>query len=110
MSATVVQQTLRTQLRDRLKHGKDADQIVKKVQESLEYIRTLEPETREVVRECYAAATRHGFGLMLGLASIAMLGSCMFNLLDEIQPELTIDFRVHERETARQIASLWTHS
>ncbi len=76
LSATVVQQSLRNQLRDQLKSGKDAENIVKRVRESLDYIRTLEPEVRETVRQCYGNATRNGFYLMLGIVFFAMLSSC----------------------------------
>lgn len=79
LSATVVQQTLRSQLRDRMSNGKDADQIIERVRESLDYVKTLEPEVREIVRQCYGAATRNGFGLMLGLVAFAMLASCECN-------------------------------
>ncbi len=76
ISATVVQQSLRTQLRNRLKSGKDADLIVRRVRESLDYIKLLEPEVRETVRQCYESATRAGFGLMLCIVACAMLSSC----------------------------------
>ena len=76
LSATVVQQSLRNQLRDRLESGKDADQIMQEVRESLDYIKTLEPGVREIVRQCYGSATRAGFGLMLGIVAFAMLSSC----------------------------------
>lgn len=76
LSATVVQQTLRNQLRDRLKSGNDADHIVKRVRESLDYIKLLDPEVRDIVRQCYGAATRHGFLLMLGIVFFSMLSSC----------------------------------
>nr|QWW20882.1 MFS transporter [Cladonia macilenta] len=75
LSATVVQQSLRTQLRDRLRSGKDADQIVKRVRESLEYIKSLDPEIQVTVRHCYGIATRNGFALMLVLVSFAMISS-----------------------------------
>ena len=81
LSAAVVQQSLRNQLRERLKSGKDAEDIVKKVRESLDYIRTLDPEVREIVRQCYGSATRHGFGLMLGIVFFAMLSSCALSFL-----------------------------
>ncbi len=80
LSATVVQQSLRNQLQDKLNSGKDAEDIVKRVRESLDYIRTLDPDVREVVRQCYGSATRHGFGLMLGIVSFAMLSSCTCSL------------------------------
>ena len=76
LSATVVQQSLRTQLRARLSPGEDADRIIREVRQSLEYIKTLEPETRVIVRGCYEIATRNGFGFMLAVVSLAMLSSC----------------------------------
>lgn len=80
LTATVVQQTLRAQLRDRLESGKDADQIVKRVRESLDYVKTLEPEVREVVRQCYGKATRNGFSFILGFMAFAALSSCRWNI------------------------------
>ena len=76
ISATVVQQSLRTQLRNRLESGKDADLIVRRVRESLDYIKTLEPEVRDIVRQCYESAIRAGFALMLCIVACAMLSSC----------------------------------
>ncbi len=76
VSATVVQQTLRTQLRDRLRSGKDAEDIVKNVRESLEFVKTLSPKLQVMVRECYGNATRNGFGFMLGLVCCAAVSSC----------------------------------
>lgn len=80
ISATVVQQSLRNQLQNRLKSGKDADHIVKRVRESLDYIETLEPEVREAVRQSYGSAIRAGFGLMLCIVAFAMLSSCEYLL------------------------------
>jgi len=80
LSATVVQQSLRTQLQERLKSSGDAEHIVKRVTESLDYLKFLEPATREVVRQCYGAATRAGFGLMLGILSFAAISSCEYSL------------------------------
>jgi len=62
MAATVVQQTLRTQLRASLKSGKDADKIVESVRQSLDYIKELEPHTREIVVRCYQEAENAAFG------------------------------------------------
>ena len=91
ISATVVQQSLRTQLRTRLQSGKDADLIVRRVRESLDYIKTLEPEVRETVRQCYESATRAGFGLMLCIVACAMLSSCEYtHNLTHRQPMLTL--------------------
>lgn len=82
LSATVVQQSLRTQLQQRLQSVGDAENIVRRVTESLDYLNTLEPATREIVRQCYGAATRAGFGLMLGIVSFAAISSCEYSLQD----------------------------
>ena len=78
LSATVVQQSLRTQLESHLHSGKDAEKIVRRVRESLDYIKILEPEIQEVVRQCYSVATRNGFSLMLCFSACAMLSSCEY--------------------------------
>lgn len=76
LTASVVQQSLMAQLRDHLNSEKDAEEIVKRVRESLDYVKTLEPAVREAVRQCYASSTRNGFGFILGIACCAMLASC----------------------------------
>ncbi|KAL8869614.1 MAG: hypothetical protein Q9174_004143 [Haloplaca sp. 1 TL-2023] len=75
LSATVVQQSLRNQLQTRLNSGEDADEIVMRVRESLDYIKTLPPDVREVVRDCYSHATTDGFALMLGIVCFAMFSA-----------------------------------
>ena len=75
LTASVVQQSLRDQLRERLNSEKDAEEIVKRVRESLDYVKTLKPAVREAVRQCYANSTRNGFGFILGTACCAMLAS-----------------------------------
>ncbi|KZF26225.1 MFS general substrate transporter [Xylona heveae TC161] len=64
LSSTVVQQSLRQHLQSSLT-GKEAEKIMLRVRESLEYIKTLDPDVREVVRDSYARSTRAGFVLML---------------------------------------------
>lgn len=63
ISATIVQQSLRMQLRARLSNGDQADQIVERVRQSLDYINELDPITRAIVRSCYEKATNAAFGL-----------------------------------------------
>ncbi|KAL8651875.1 MAG: hypothetical protein Q9210_003011 [Variospora velana] len=75
LSATVVQQSLRNQLQERLNSGKDAEEVVRQVRQSLDYIKTLPPEVKQVVKECYSHATRDGFGLMLGITFFSMLSA-----------------------------------
>ena len=76
LSAAIVQQTLRTQLQSRLQKGNDVDQIVRRVRESLDYIKVLNPEVRVIVSDCYGAATRNAFGMLLGIVALALLSSC----------------------------------
>lgn len=75
LSSTVVQQSLRAHLRSSLKSGKDADKIVERVRQSLEYIKTLEPATKEIVRECYERATTAAFGMTMCIMAGALLAS-----------------------------------
>lgn len=109
LSATVVQQSLRTQLQGQLNYGGDADRIIKKVRESLDYIKTLDPKTREIVRGCYGIATTNGFGFMLGVVSIAMLSSCTLRMLYAMCTKANRRYhtRVHQGEKAQQIATLF---
>lgn len=85
LSATVVQQTLGTQLRDRLGSGKDADEIAQRVRESLEFVKTLEPRLQEIVRQCYGTSIRNSFGLMLVIVSFALISSCKYNACCDIR-------------------------
>lgn len=79
VAASVVQQSLRNQLRDKLKSGKDTDEIVRRVRESLDVIKTLEPKVAEIVRQCYGTATGAGFVLMTGIVACALISACMFS-------------------------------
>lgn len=73
--STVIQQSLRDALREGLSSSGDIDAIVDGVRQSLEYIKTLEPGTRLIVRECYGIATRNGFAFMTGVVFCAFLSS-----------------------------------
>jgi predicted MFS family arabinose efflux permease len=71
LCATAANQYLRASLKKQLGNGKDADTITEKVRQSLEFIKTLEPGTRIIVRNCYARSTRAAFsvGIILVLGS-----------------------------------------
>ncbi|PSK50466.1 hypothetical protein B9Z65_410 [Elsinoe australis] len=69
MSATVANQTLRKYLEEELSNGEAAREIASKVRESLAFVKTLEPEMRAIVEECYAKSTRGAFGLQIGLVA-----------------------------------------
>ena len=76
LSASIIQQSLRNELRESLGSGKDVDEIMKRVRQSLDYVKTLEPAVRENVRQCYAHSTRNGFAFTLGISCCAILASC----------------------------------
>ena len=75
LSATMVQQVLRASLADVLHDGQDAEEITRRVRESLSYIKTLEPEVRDLVRESYGKATRASFVMNLCMVSGAMIAA-----------------------------------
>lgn len=75
LSSTVVQQSLRNNLRRDLGSGERADQIVQRVRRSLDSIWKLEPEVRDVVRRCYGHAVRDALGLMIGITFFALVSS-----------------------------------
>jgi len=76
MAATVVQQSLRTQLRASLEGGKEADKIVDRVRQSLDYIKELDPHTQQIVRRCYQKATNASFGMSILIVCGGMLCAC----------------------------------
>lgn len=75
LTASVVQQSLRDQLRERLNSESDVEEIVKRVRQSLDYVKTLAPAVREAVRQSYASSARSGFFFILGIACCAMFSS-----------------------------------
>ncbi|KAF2192263.1 MFS general substrate transporter [Zopfia rhizophila CBS 207.26] len=74
MCATAFNQTLKKTLSSTLNGDKDAAEIAERVRESLSYFRSLEPEIREVVKECYARSTRAALGVGIGMVA----GSAFF--------------------------------
>jgi len=75
LSSTVVQLRLRSSLKKRLGSGKDAAEIESGVRRSLDYLKTLKPDTQQLVRKAYNDAVTGGFGLMLGIACGAFVAA-----------------------------------
>lgn len=67
VSASVANSALRRALQRELDDGSAAEEIARRVRESLAFIGTLEPGVREVVRGCYERGTRAAFGFEVGL-------------------------------------------
>ncbi|KAI5858775.1 major facilitator superfamily domain-containing protein [Tricharina praecox] len=74
IGSTLVQGQLRRELARRLT-GDDADEIVRKVRESLEFIGTLPKETRDVVRACYKDSVQVAFLFAIGLSVCALVSA-----------------------------------
>ncbi|KAL3494914.1 major facilitator superfamily domain-containing protein [Aspergillus germanicus] len=75
LSSTVVQQVLRGRLREALRDSKDIDRIVDGVRQSLDFIKTLDPDVAKTVRDCYGWATNKGFGFLIGVVFFAFVSS-----------------------------------
>lgn len=58
MCATAFNQTLRRALEAALSGDKDAAKIAERVRSGISYFRSLDPDLKEVVKECYGQATR----------------------------------------------------
>lgn len=69
LSSSAANQTLRAALKQRLGSGTDADKIVGNVRRSLQYIKTLDPALRQLVRSSYELSTRAAFGLQIVLVA-----------------------------------------
>jgi hypothetical protein len=69
MCATAFNQTLRSSLTSALSGDNSAEEIAERVRASLAYYRSLEPHLQEIVRECYAQATRVALGVSLVLVA-----------------------------------------
>lgn len=73
LCATAANSALRAALTKDLGNGHDAEKIARKVRQSLQYVKTLEPEIAEIVMGCYARSTQAAFtvGLFLVCGSAA---------------------------------------
>lgn len=75
-ASSIVNQSLKSQLRDRLGDVGNVDEILNGVRQSLDYIHGLEPELRELVRTSYGAALTNGFGLMVAVVAGSLISAC----------------------------------
>ncbi|KAF2709459.1 MFS general substrate transporter [Pleomassaria siparia CBS 279.74] len=74
MCATAFNTTLRKTLKVALNGDKDAEEIAARVRESLEYFRNLQPELKEVVRQCYRQSTQAA----VVVGTVMVFGSAFF--------------------------------
>ncbi|KAF8068049.1 member of the major facilitator superfamily [Lyophyllum atratum] len=74
VGSTLVQETLRNYLRRNLS-GKDVEEIILRVRESLSYVDQLDPATRAIVRSAYEQAVRVTLTFTLAMAGCAFISS-----------------------------------
>jgi hypothetical protein len=78
ISASVIQASLRHYLGDELNGADDADEIVRKVRESLDYIEEIPSAAiRAVVRRCYGWAVTDSFWFLAVFVGGAVVGAIM---------------------------------
>lgn len=67
LCATAANSALKSALKKELGDGKNAEDIARRVRQSLEYVKTLEPELADIVKHCYGKSTQAAFtvGLIL---------------------------------------------
>ena len=74
--SSFLQQQLKTKLNDRLRTGgSEVDEIVRRIRESLEYIKELPPARAEIVRATYGESLRYCFILIGGIVACAFIAS-----------------------------------
>jgi predicted MFS family arabinose efflux permease len=67
LTATAANSALRVQLSQRLGNGPDVENIANRIRQSLDYVKTLEPQLRTTVEDCYGKSTQTAFALCIGL-------------------------------------------
>ncbi|KAI9733119.1 MAG: hypothetical protein M1834_003666 [Cirrosporium novae-zelandiae] len=75
LGSTIVQQSLRNNLRAGLSNSGDADNISKKVRQSLDYIKKLNPQEKAVVVQSYGDAIRSSYLFVIGISACALISS-----------------------------------
>lgn len=76
VQAALLQNMLRLTLRKRLGSGGDAQRLAQRIRDSLDFVKTLDPLTRDVVRSAYRDSAVAVFALIVALAALALLASC----------------------------------
>ena len=70
----LIQNVLRIRLRAALEL-QEADQIIRGIAQSLEYIKELPPGTRAIVQDCYSGAIQAGFTMCVAFLGIGILSA-----------------------------------
>lgn len=80
VSTSVVQQALRIKLGQQFT-GEDGQHFIVRVQESLDFIKTLDPEVAEIVKNCYETAISVGLDFILCIFMFAWISTCKYHCL-----------------------------
>lgn len=74
LASTATNSALRVQLERRLSNVPDLDELVRRIRQSLDYVKSLDPETRAIVEDCYGKSTQAAFAVCIAL----VFGSAFF--------------------------------
>jgi MFS family permease len=69
LAATAANSALRYQLKHRLDSRPDVDQIADRIRQSLDYVKSLDPQVRMIVEDCYGKSTQAAFALCIALVA-----------------------------------------
>lgn len=73
ISTSIIQETLRSKLKEALGSGEEAAAIERGVRQSLGFIRELDPTTQKLVLRIYGEAIRYAYVFMTGMAVCALV-------------------------------------
>ena len=73
--SAISQQVLRSRLQEEFRGSQDAEEIVRRIRESLEFVKTLEPRVQVLVRSAYGEAIRTVFAVIVGILAMAAVSS-----------------------------------
>ena len=73
--SAISQQVLRSRLQKEFAGSEDAEEIVKRIRRSLDFVETLEPRVQILVRDAYGEAIRTVFAVIVGVLAMAAVSS-----------------------------------
>ncbi|KAH8827603.1 MFS general substrate transporter [Flagelloscypha sp. PMI_526] len=88
IGSTLLQDILRSRLTEKL-HGKDIDEIITRVRESLAYLDELDPETRRIVVSSYQSALHGPFFFGIGITVLSIASTLFIKRVPLEQPKRT---------------------
>ena len=102
--SAIAQQLLRQRLKAELHDSVNVDWIVQNVRESLDFVRTLDPETQAIVRRTYGCTITSAFGVMVAVALMSCISACKhLHPVHSANPTLITNGSLHSRKETEQV-------